>query len=333
MYQEHSVGVVVPAYNEAEHVGEVIDTVPGFVDRVYAVDDRSTDGTWDVIRERARATRADTASPALADGGDGARFVVPIRHGRNRGVGGAVKTGYRRALEDGMDVIAVMNGDGQMDPDDLDRILDPVVEGRAGYAKGDRLHDRASRRGMSGWRTFGNALLTLLTKASSGYWKMTDSQNGYTAIHREALERLPLADVYEDYGFLNDMLTRLNVRDVPVANVPHSAVYGDEQSGIAYSSFVPRLSALLLRNFCRRLVVKHLLWDFHPLAVCYLFGVAGLATAAVAGGLLAGAALDGGATLAAGIGTVLLVLVSALLLSLGVAFDIHENEHLEASRR
>ncbi|ELY83032.1 glycosyltransferase family 2 protein, partial [Natrinema gari] len=143
MYKGDRIGVVVTAYDEASFVGRVIETVPDFVDRIYAVDDRSPDDSWAVIRRAAERVNEEAEGETLpavaaADGGDDRR-VVPIRHAENRGYGAAVKTGYRRAAEDGMDVVAVMNGDGQMDPAILDRIVDPVVTGEVEYAKGNRL--------------------------------------------------------------------------------------------------------------------------------------------------------------------------------------------------
>ncbi|MFC7237860.1 glycosyltransferase family 2 protein [Saliphagus sp. GCM10025317] len=366
MYRAHSVGVVVPAYNEEGFVGRVIETMPAFVDRVYVVDDRSTDGTWDEITryaERAtpqlvtdgngsssavqassdgggRADRSDQPDRTAPDGGssvasstdaetdrlpetdlssierereldrpiddhaqrseasletsdrsgqrddeaskDASTTVVPIRHERNRGVGGAIKTGYQRALEDGMDVTAVMAGDAQMDPDQLHRLLDPIVEGQAEYAKGNRLADRDHRESMSNWRLFGNVTLTVLTKVASGYWEMMDPQNGYTAISRGALEAVDLDALYEEYGFANDLLVELNTAGYRIADVSMPAVYGDERSHIEYRTFVPRLSKLLLTGFLRRLGRRYVVREFHPLVVLYGLGVAGwlLATAA-----------------------------------------------------
>lgn len=262
MYNGKHIAVVVPAYNEEAFVGEVIETVPDFVDRIYPVDDCSTDRTWPEIR--AAADRVNSATEeveietltGVPDGGQ-ARRVVPIKLDQNRGVGGAIKKGYRRAMADGADIIAVMNGDGQMDPDELDRLLDPVVEGRAAYAKGNRLKSSDHWSGMTRWRLFGNFLLTQLTRVASGYWHMTDPQNGYTAIATDALEAIDLDAVYERYGFLNDMLIRLNANDVRIADVEMAAIYGDEDSSIQYSQFVPGLSWLLLKRFLWRLGSKH----------------------------------------------------------------------------
>ena len=281
MYEGKSVGVVVPAYNEAALVGGVIDTMPAFVDRVYVVDDCSTDDTWaEITRHAAAVNDRRTPEITLTDGGD-ARSIVPIRHEANRGPGGARKTGYARALDDGIDVVATMDADGQMDPAYLGRILDPVVDGRADYAKGTRLKKREFWREMPPFRLFGNLLLTFLTKIASGYWGMTDPQNGYTAISREALSEVGIETLYDDYGYLNDVLTSLNIRSKRIADVPHPARYGTEHSGIRYSTFVPSLSKVLARNFGRRLVARYLLLDFHPLAFLYGLSVVGFGASAL----------------------------------------------------
>lgn len=341
MYKGQSIGVVVTAYNEQGRVGQVIETVPSYVDRIYAIDDGSTDGTWEEIAaladsveiegaeaERPVAQRSEVGP--LTDGGNQtATRVFGIKHAENRGVGGAIKTGYRHAHEDEMNVVAVMNGDGQMDPDILQRIIDPVVDGRADYAKGDRLRTRESREGMPSWRFFGNSLLTFLTKLSSGYWKMNDSQNGYTAISLQALERIPYDNLYEDYGFLNDMLTTLNSYNLRVANVPHNSVYGDEESTIRYRTFVPKLSWLLLRNFFRRLKTRYLVLDFHPTVLCYLFGILGVVVAFVSSVFALFLPLNGVETFFAFLLTTTVFLVGAFTLSVGIAFDVEQNESLE----
>jgi len=263
---------------------------------------------------------------ADADGAAGDTLVVPIRHETNRGVGAAVVTGYRRAYADGMDVVAVMNGDGQMDPDILDRILDPVVEGRADYAKGNRLLSREHTSGMGAWRRFGNGCLTLLTKAASGYWKTMDPQNGYTAISREALGALDLDELYERYGFLNDMLVSLNTRGMRVADVEMEALYADEESSIAYSSFIPRVSGLLLSGFLRRLRIRYLVYDFHPLVGLYVLGALGPVAGLCQVALLTGS----GTSLARALASLVpVLLVSGVALVLAMTLDAMASEHLE----
>ncbi|OLZ40443.1 glycosyl transferase family 2 [Natrinema saccharevitans] len=334
MYKGKRIGVVVTAYDEAAFVGRVIETVPEFVDRIYAVDDASPDESWSVIRrvaerlnERAASEGADPAV-AVADGGDDRR-VVPIRHEENRGYGAAVKTGYRRAAEDGMDVVAVMNGDGQMDPAILDRIVDPVATGEADYAKGNRLRSPADRAEMSTFRLFGNAVLTGLSKFASGYWSIGDPQNGYTAISREAIEELDLEAITDRYGFLNHILTHLNVADRRVADVPMTAVYGDEESSIRYVPFVRFVSLLLLRSFCWRLKTEYVARSFNPAVVHYAVGSLGLA-----GGLIglvgaAARATRGADGFTAGVASFVTTMLGLVSLGSAIRLDAAANEDLE----
>ncbi|AFZ74109.1 glycosyltransferase family 2 protein [Natronobacterium gregoryi] len=332
MYKGNSIAVVVTAYEEASFVGRVIETVPEFVDRIYAVDDASPDDSWEVITRVAdRINESTEPDMAIADGGD-ARRVVPIRHDENRGYGAAVKTGYRRAGADGIDVVAVMNGDGQMDPEILDRIVDPVVSGEADYAKGNRLLSPEDREGMSTFRFVGNAMLTGLSKFASGYWTIGDPQNGYTAISREAIEELDLEAITDQYGFLNHVLTHLNVAGFRVADVAMSAVYGEEESSIRYVPFVRFVSLLLLRSFLWRLKRRYVVEGFHPAVVFYGAGTAGIASGSTG---LAGSLRrrvhgeDAFAGTAASFATLLLGVVS---LGAAIWMDAEESADLEITR-
>lgn len=252
-----------------EHIANVLRTIPSYVDRIYAIDDASSDATWEQMRTAAREINERTTDGSTI----GLRRVIPIRHRTNKGAGGAVISGYEHALADGIDVIAVMDGDGQMDPADLDRIIDPVVRGEAAYAKGERLRQSTNRQSMSRWRVFGNWLLTALTRISSGYWEMSDPQNGYTAISHEALARIPLQDLYQQYGFLNHLLVHLNMNRERIADVPHVARYGTELSGIRYRTFVPGLSWLLLTAYIKRLIQQYLVRRLNPIVSYYPVGI------------------------------------------------------------
>jgi glycosyltransferase involved in cell wall biosynthesis len=323
MYRDHTVGVVIPAYNEEGFVGDVIDSVPSFVDRVYVVDDASTDGTWAEIRRHAARVNEDRDE----------RRVVPIQHSDNRGPGGAIKTGYRRALADGVDVTVNVGGDGQMDQTVMDRLLDPVVEGRADYTKGNRLLARTDRGEMPHFRFVGNAMLGGLTKIASGYWETGDPQTGYTAISKRALEAIDIRSVYEYYGYPNDLLVKLNVAEMRVVDIPVPINYGDEESSIEYGEYIPRVSWMLLRNFLWRLRTKYLVFGFHPLVVVYAVGA--LATLLGIGGFVAAAAA--GATGATGLGvtatsagvSALLGLGGVLSLSWAMVLDRAVNDELD----
>ncbi len=203
-------------------------------------------------------------------------------HERNRGVGAAIVTGYKRALAERIDVTAVMAGDNQMDPDELEGIVGPVARGEVDYAKANRLFTGRAWELIPHTRYLGNAVLSLLTKISSGYWHVADSQAGYTAISLRSLELLDLDAIYPRYGFPNDLLVHLNVWNARVRDVPSRPVYGvGERSGIRLRKVVPRISWLLFKGFLWRLREKYVIRDFHPLVFFYALGfvmtVAGLA--------------------------------------------------------
>ena len=330
MYRGHTAGVVIPAYNEEGFVGETIESVPEVVDRIYVVDDGSTDETWAEIERRAAAVNERGRSPA-ASTGPFDRRVVPIRHERNRGVGGAIKTGYRYARRDGIDLTAVMGGDGQMEPEMLGDLFDPIVEGRAEYTKGNRLMRRTGHGDMPWFRFVGNATLTALTKIASGYWGSGDPQSGYTAISLTALRSADVEEMYEYYGYCNDLLVKLNVADARVADVPRPITYGDEESDISYRSYVPRVSAMLFRNFLGRLWTKYVLFDFHPLVVAYAIGAVAAIAGVVGAGATARAAAAGGSPTATAAVSLLLLLAGGAGLVAGMVLDARANAHLDAT--
>jgi glycosyltransferase involved in cell wall biosynthesis len=250
-----TVAVVVPAYDEETQIGETLAGIPGFVDRIFVVDDASRDAT----AERARRV----PDPR----------VEVIVHERNRGVGAAIVTGYKRALAERVEVTAVMAGDNQMDPAELEDIVGPVARGEVDYAKANRLFTGRAWDLMPRTRYLGNAVLSLLTKIASGYWHVADSQAGYTALSLRALELLDLDRIYPRYGFPNDMLVHLNVWNASVRDVPSRPVYNvGERSGIKLRKVVPRISWLLLKGFLWRLREKYVIRDFHPLVFFYALG-------------------------------------------------------------
>jgi len=256
MLEGKSVAVVVPAYKEQELIATTLGGIPEFVDRVYVVDDGSPDET----AERARAV--------------GDPRVSVVAHERNSGVGAAIVTGYQRALADGVDVTCVMAGDNQMDPAELEHLVQPVARGEVDYAKANRLFTGEAWRVIPRHRYIGNAILSLLTKIASGYWHIADSQTGYTAVAAPMLAQLDLDRVYPGYGFPNDMLVHLNVWNARVRDFPSRPVYGvGEQSGIKLRRVVPRISWLLVKGFFWRLREKYVIRDFHPLVFFYAFGL------------------------------------------------------------
>jgi len=259
MYDHAKIGVVVPAYNEEKMIGKVLETMPHFVDKILIVDDHSQDHTAEVVGNYKTQF--------------GSRLDI-IRLPVNQGVGGAVLTGYRRSVELGLDVVAVMAGDAQMAPEELEQIIAPVANGDAAYTKGNRLFTGEAWSKMPRYRYFGNNILSMLTKIASGYWHIADSQGGYTAISRHALTMLDLSQISKGYEFENSMLIHLNVFNLPVVNIPVKPIYGiGEISGIRLWEVIPSMSWYLLRGFFWRLREKYVIRDFHPLLLFYSVGL------------------------------------------------------------
>ena len=272
MFEGRRVIVVVPAHNEEKLIGQVLETMPAFVDRVIAVDDASTDATAEALCASGRTM------------GD---LLRVLRHQKNGGVGAAIISGYKAALEDGREksLVAVMAGDAQMDPGDLPRLLSPLVKDQADYTKGNRLFTGEAWKIIPRHRYLGNAVLSFLTKIASGYWHVADSQSGYTAVTSEALAVLQLHRLYPGYGFPNHLLVELNNYDFRVRDVPIRPVYNvGEVSGIRLHRVIPTLSWLLVKCYFWRMKEKYLIRDFHPLIFFLTLGL--LVTGA---GLLLGA--------------------------------------------
>jgi glycosyltransferase involved in cell wall biosynthesis len=236
MWMESRVVAVVPAWDEAPRIGRVVRGMPEWIDAVVVVDDASRDGT----SEAARAA------------GDGRLHV--LRHDRNRGVGAAIATGYRRAGElapGDRDVFVVMAGDGQMDPHDLPALIDPVARNDADYVKGNRFGSREVVRTMPPSRLLGGVAFSWATSRAIGV-SVSDSQCGYTALARAAWARLDLDRLWPGYGYPNDLLSQLALRGLRIAEVPVRAVYADEVSRLK-PRHVPVVAAVVARAWVRRL--------------------------------------------------------------------------------
>jgi len=259
MYKGKTIAVVVPTYNEEKLIGRVLETMPEWVDKIIVVDDASKDNTVREVKKFEEAL---------------GRRLILLEHKKNQGVGGAIAAGYKWARDNNMDVAAVMAGDAQMDPADLPQLLNPVVDGQADYAKGNRLITGGTWYMMPKARYLGNAFISLLTKIVSGYWHVADFQCGYTAISLKVLKTVNLDKVYKRFGMPNDFLVRLNVHYFPVKDVPVKAVYDiGEKSGVKIWKIAFTLTFLLVRMFFWRMKEKYIIRDFHPLVFFYLLGI------------------------------------------------------------
>ena len=265
MYVGKQIALVIPAHDEQKLILATLDAVPDFVDRIYVVDDASTDCTRDLVRERsAREAR-----------------VTLIVHEKNQGPGGAIITGYQRALTEGCDIAVVVGGDNQMPLNQMEDFLSPLVNGFADYTKGNRFMRRqyamANIPGiMPKTRLIGNSIISALTKIASGYYKIVDVVDGYTAITREALEVIDWNQAWRGYGYPMDFLIRLNAYGFRVKDIPRRAIYlpGERQSQIKGMRYAIQVSPMLVHGFFWRLWNKYVLWDFHPLVFFYFAGIA-----------------------------------------------------------
>ena len=234
---------------------DVIARIPPKVQRIYVVDDKCPQHSGELVEEQCRDPR-----------------VRVIFHEENQGVGGAVSSGYRAAIEEGMDIVVKVDGDGQMDPALIPHFTRPIERGRADYTKGNRFYRPESLKGMPPIRLFGNAALSFINKLSTGYWSIMDPTNGYTAIHTAVLRRLPLDKLERRYFFESDMLFRLNTVRAVVHDVPMDAVYADEESSLKVSKVLPEFLLKHINRFFKRYVYVYLVRDFNLGSLYSLFG-------------------------------------------------------------
>ncbi len=259
MYKDHKISLVIPAYNEEKLIVPTLENVPEEVDKVYVVDDCSTDSMPQKVKDFKKKDDR----------------VELIRHEENKGVGQAIITGYRKTLEEDLDIAVVVGGDNQMPLDEIQNFLDPIINGEADYTKGNRfLIEGNVFEKMPRIRQFGNAIITLLTKIASGYYKIYDVVDGYTAINKKALKIVNWDKAWKGYGYPMDFLIRLNAYGLRVKDVPRTEIYleGERQSQIKSIPYALKVSPMLLKGFIWRLNKRYLFRDFHPLFILYLGG-------------------------------------------------------------
>ncbi|HMD90302.1 MAG TPA: glycosyltransferase family 2 protein [Anaerolineaceae bacterium] len=255
MYKGKKIGVVVPAYNEEILILDTLKSMPDIIDCIFVVEDGSTDCTLALIEEQQQI--------------DG-RIQI-IAHSVNQGLGKSLIDGYEASLKSDMDYTAVMDGDNQMDPDDLPVLLDQLVDHGYDYVKGNRLL-HSNIRAMPLYRFLGNALLTILTKFATGYYRLMDPQCAYAVIRNNVLAQLPIQNMTHGYGYNAEILTMLNIQGFSVTNVEVRPVYDREKSKINLWTYIPRVTILLIRLFFQRLWWRYMVRDFNPLVLLYMFG-------------------------------------------------------------
>lgn len=292
------IAVVIPSYKVKQHVLDVIEQIGDEVGRIYVVDDCCPEGSGDFVEASCRDSR-----------------VVVIRNPENLGVGGAVMNGYRAAIAEDMEIIVKLDGDGQMDPSLIMDFVMPIVTAEAAYTKGNRFFDLEDIRAMPRIRIFGNAVLSFMTKLSSGYWNLFDPTNGYTAIHRDVARHLPFKKISRRYFFETDLLFHLNSLSAVVMDVPMSAKYGNEVSNLKISKVLFEFLAKHLRNFFKRIFYNYYLRDMSLASLELPLGILLLLLGGAYGGYHWLRSLHAGITTPAGT-----VMAAALPLIIGVQF-------------
>lgn len=305
MYQGKTVAVVVPCYNEETQIAGVIATMPDFVDRIVVVNDGSRDKTLEVVKgivdagcksglhlppieEKTSDSPYDYADRMLAEKREAEMKFYPKHtiynntdHDRvvlidqeNSRKGGALSNGYRWCRERGIDCVATMDGDGQMDPGELEKLVAPVAAEGVDFVKGNRLAHPAAEFVIPKKRHFGNSMLSIMTKVASGYWSVSDSQTGYIVMSRHAIESIPIHKIYRDYGCPNDIMVKLNIAGCTIREITIKPVYNvGEKSTMQISKVAPKIFFLLVRDFFQRLWQKYFVKSFHPLFLFYVLGI------------------------------------------------------------
>ncbi len=303
MLNNKTIAVVVPSYNEEKQIGVVIETMPSFVDKIIIVNDCSKDNTAEIVKSywntdynngieikitteniiTGKFNRAERVlqeqmideikyylPSEITNNNPNNERIILINQLKNGGVGSAIARGYKWCKDYGIDCTAVMAGDGQMDPDELESICNPVVFENVDYVKGNRLIHRSALLVIPKIRFLGNSILSILTKVASGYWHVSDTQTGYTAISNKALNAIRIHEIYKSYGMPNDMLVKLNIAMCTLREVEIKPIYDiGEKSKMKIWKVIPRVSWLLFKSFFKRLWLKNLFRDFHPLFILY----------------------------------------------------------------
>ena len=287
------IAVVIPSYKVKKHILAVIADVLPYCETVYVVDDGCPEQTGRFVLQNQVSAR-----------------VVVLFNAANLGVGGAVMHGYRKAVEDGAEIIVKIDGDGQMDASLIPEFIAPILGGKADYTKGNRFFDLDNIKRMPPLRIFGNAVLSFMAKLSTGYWDIFDPTNGYTAIHADVAKRLPHGRISERYFFETDLLFRLNTLRASVIDVPMDARYGDETSNLRIGRILGEFLFKHARNFFKRIFYNYCLRDVSIASLELLAGSSLMAFGIVFG--LAHWIASGEQGVSTPVGTIMVTVISVI---------------------
>lgn len=257
MYRDLRVAAILPCYNEEKLIGKTIETLPDFVDEIIAVDDNSTDNTLEVITTIAKKNKK----------------VTPLHLDPNEGIGGAYINGFEHALGNNIDVVITMAGDAQCNPDYISNMIDTLIDDNLDYVKANRFVHLEELKQMPKFRRVGNTVITILTKFSSGYYSIFDSQNGYGVFKRKTLENLPFEYIGRRYDYENTLLIALSIMDARIKDEPVPAIYGDEVSTIPVFKTTMRALKVVWKGFWKRMFYKYVVVNFHPIALFLFTGL------------------------------------------------------------
>ena len=249
--------VVIPCYNVSKHIGDVISKLPPEVNWIITVNDCSKDDTGKALMSLQQTNKK----------------IVVIDHESNQGVGGAMITGFKKAIELNSDVAVKLDGDGQMDSNYLAALIKPIIDNKADYTKGNRFRDFKALRQMPVLRRFGNLGLSFMIKAASGYWNIFDPNNGFIAISNEMLRTININKIHKRYFFESSMLIELYHCDAVIQEIPMKARYGDEVSHLSLTRTLLGFPPKLLKAFIRRIILRYFLFDFNIASLYLLFGI------------------------------------------------------------
>jgi len=314
MYRGKRISLVIPVYNEQRLIKPTLENVPDCIDKIYVIDDCSTDNTRNVVLECCKNNEK----------------IELISHEKNVGPGGGIITGYLRSSADNYDITVAVGGDYQMPLEVVTDFLDPLIDKKADYAKGNRfLTYSYELKNMPKIRLFANSLISMLTKIASGYYKIFDAVDGYTAITKTAIDLVDWKKAWKGYGYPMNFLILLNIYGLKVIDIPRRAIYlpGERQSQIKGFNYFLKVSPMLLKCFFIRLIEKYILRDFHPLVFMYFMAIILLPCGFIVGlWIIYSKLTGGGVTGATAILSALMIITGFQSLFYAMLFDMKESE-------